>query len=170
MNKIELPKRKKIRLNEYDYGQAGAYFITICTYNRAQILSKIVGEGLCALPQINLTPIGEIVKQSIEYINNNYDNVLIDKYVIMPNHVHLIIHIQTGGHVDPTGGHGDPPLRVYDIIGRFKSFTDGKYNGRLWQRSFYDHIIRDENDYLDVCNYIDQNPLKWADDCYYTEE
>ncbi len=170
MNNNELPKRKQIRLSGFDYISGGAYFITICTHERKNILSNIVGEGLCALPTINLMPIGEVVKQSIEYINNNYDNVFVDKYVIMPNHVHLIIQIQTGGHGDPTGGHGDPPLRVYDIIGRFKSFTNSKYNSRLWQRSFYDHIIRDENDYLNVWNYIDTNALKWADDCYYQPE
>ena len=80
----------------------------------------------------------------------------------MPNHIHLIITKQTGGH-------GDPPLQVYDIIGRFKSFTDNKCSGTLWQRSFHDHIIRDEDDYLKIWNYIDTNPQKWHEDCFYTE-
>ena len=63
----------------------------------------------------------------------------------------------------------DPPLQVYDIIGRFKSFADNKYDGALWQRSFHDHIIRGERDYLEIWNYIDNNPQKWNDDCFYIE-
>jgi len=157
---MELPNRKTNRLKDYDYSTAGAYFTTICTQNHAQILSKIVGEGLCALPSTTLTPIGEIVKGSIDYINTKYNNILVDKYVIMPNHVHLILTMQTGGH-------RDPPLQIYDIIGRFKSYTDSKYNGTLWQRSFYDHVIRDDNDYLKIWNYIDTNPAKWQEDKYY---
>ncbi len=159
---MNLPKRKLTRLKNYDYSQNGYYFITICTRDKQKVLCNIVGEGLCALPSIDLTPIGETVKQAIEYINDNYDGVSVDKYVIMPNHVHLII-------VKQTGGHGDPPLQVYDIIGRFKSFTDSKYNAILWQRSFYDHIIRDESDYLKIWNYIDLNPQKWAEDKFYIE-
>ena len=159
---MNLPKRKPTRLKDYDYSSEGAYFITICSHKKRNILCDIVGEGLCALPSIKLTPIGEAVKQSIEYINNNYNNISVDKYVIMPNHIHLIIAIQTGGH-------GDPPLQVYDIIGRFKSFTDSKYDGILWQRSFHDHIIRGEEDYLKIWQYIDTNPQKWDEDCFFTE-
>ena len=159
---MDLPKRKPTRLKNYDYSSEGTYFITICTHNKQKILSDIVGEGLCALPSVKLTSIGKIVKKSIQYINNNYDNVWVEKYVIMPNHIHLIIQMQTGGH-------GDPPLQVYDIIGRFKSFTDSKYNGTLWQRSFHDHIIRNENDYKEIWDYIDTNPFKWLEDCFYIE-
>ena len=159
---MKLPNRKPTRLRNYDYSSEGAYFITICTHNKQKILCDIVGEGLCALPSIRLTEIGKIVERAIEYIDNNYEGVSVDKFVIMPNHIHLIIKNQTGGH-------GDPPLQVYDIIGRFKSFTDSKYNNKLWQRSFHDHIIRDEKDYLKIWNYIDTNPLKWADDCFYTQ-
>ncbi len=164
MEKI-LPNRKSNRFKNYDYSTEGAYFVTICTKDRAQILCDIVGEGLCALPSINLTPIGEIVRESIDYINN-YDNITIDKYVIMPNHIHMILI--------KSGGHGDPPLPIYDVIGRFKSYTDSKYKSRghgdpplLWQRSFYDHVIRDEKDYLKIWDYIDTNPARWQEDKYY---
>ena len=151
--KANLPQRKPTRLKHYDYNSDGAYFITICTHDKQKILCDIVGEGLCALPSVKLTPIGKIVEQSIEYISENYNNIRVDKYAIMPNHIHLVITKQTGGH-------GDPPLQVYDIIGRLKSFTNSHYNGTLWQRSFYDHIIRDQNDYLKIWNYIDSNPQK----------
>ena len=88
---MELPKRKPTRLKGYNYSTPGMYFITICTYNKQCILSKIVGEGLRALPQNILTPIGNEIEKSIKYINDNYIGVTIDKYVIMPNHIHLIV-------------------------------------------------------------------------------
>ena len=159
---MDLPKRKPTRLPRYDYSQNGYYFVTICTHNKQKILCDIVGEGLCALPSIQLTPIGETVDKSIKYIDQNYQNVFVDKFVIMPNHVHLIIKIGTGGR-------GDPPLQVYDIIGNLKSFTTHEYKNTLWQRSFHDHIIRDESDYTRIWNYIDLNPQKWKEDCFYTE-
>ncbi len=160
--KMDLPKRKQIRLKGYDYSTSGYYFVTICTNRKRKLLCDIVGEGLCALPSIKLTPIGKIVKQSIEYIDNNYDGISVNKFVIMPNHIHLILENQTGGH-------GDPPLQIYNIVGQFKSYTDNKYGGTLWQRSFHDHIIRGENDYLKIWNYIDTNEQKWAEDCYYSK-
>ncbi len=151
MNNTEFPKRKPNRMASYDYSSNGAYFITICTDNRKNILCKIVGEGLCALPQIELSPIGRIVDEAVKYINENYDGVTVDNYVIMPNHIHLLILFNYEDS-DKTGGHGDPPLRVYDIIGRFKSFTNNKFDGILWQRSFHDHVIRNEKDYRKYMN------------------
>ena len=158
---MELPKRKSTRLKNYDYSQNGYYFITICTHKKQKLLCDIVGEGLRALPTIKLTKIGEVVSHSIEYINS-YDSISIDKYIIMPNHVHLIIKIQAGGR-------GDPPLQLYDVIGRFKSFTNNKYDGTLWQRSFHDHIIRGERDYQKIWQYVDSNAQKWEQDCFYVK-
>ena len=80
----------------------------------------------------------------------------------MPNHIHLIIKKQTGGR-------RDPPLQIYNIIGDLKSFTTHKYGEKFWQRSFHDHIIRDEKDYLKIWNYIETNPQKWREDCFYAE-
>lgn len=156
----ELPKRKQNRLQNFDYNTNGAYFITICTHNKECILSNIVGEGLCALPKINLNPIGEEIEKSINYINDYYDNIKIVKHIIMPNHIHLLIEIN-----NQTGGHGDPPLQ--SIIGQLKSYTTNKYGKQLWQRSYYDHIIRNEEDYLNVWEYINNNPAKWTEDKYY---
>lgn len=158
--KTELIKRKPNRLKGFDYSTNGAYFVTICTKDRKCILSKIVGEGLCALPQNKLTPIGIEVEKSIKYINNNYNNILIDKYIIMPNHIHLIVVLNS-----KSGGRGNPPLQ--NVIGQFKSFTTKQYGKQLWQRSYHDHIIRDEKDYLNICEYINSNALKWKDDKYY---
>jgi len=157
---MELPKRKRTRLKDYDYSQNGAYFVTICTKDKEKLLSEIiVGEGLCALPQNKLSPIGKEIENCIKHINNNYDNVVIDKYVIMPNHIHLIVML------DDSGGHGNPPLQ--NIIGQLKSFTTNKYKKQLWQRSFHDHIIRGGKDYQEIWQYIDTNPVKWTEDCFY---
>ena len=155
---MSVQKRKSPRLKEYDYSLPGAYFVTVCTKEKKCLLSEIVGEGLCPLPENRLTPIGEEIKSSIRFINDNYPGVTIDRYVIMPNHIHLIVIIETGGD-------GTPPLQ--DIIGRLKSYTTGKYGAELWQRSYHDHIIRGEEDYQKIWNYIDENPLKWELDCFY---
>ena len=158
---MQLPKRKRTRLKEYDYSTPGAYFITICTHNRKCILSNIVGEGLCALPHNTLTPIGKEIEKSIQFIDDHYDGVSIDKYVIMPNHIHLIVVL------DGSGGHGNPPLQ--NIIGQFKSYTTHKFDDILWQRSYHDHIIRDKKDYQKIWEYIDTNVLRWEKDCFYND-
>ena len=155
-----MEKRKPTRLKEYDYSTPGAYFVTICTKDKKHILSNIaVGEGLCALPKNTLTQTGEIVEESLKYINENIDGITIDKYVIMPNHIHIIIVIEN------TGGHGGPPLQ--NIINRFKSYTTNRVGRIIWQRSFHDHIIRNREDYLSIWQYIEENPAKWQSDDYY---
>lgn len=160
--KMDLPKRKPTRLKGYDYSTTGAYFVTICTKNRAPILSSIfVGEGLCALPENHLSAIGYIVKESICYLQQHHAHIEIDNYVIMPNHIHLLLKIQN------TGGHGGPPLQ--NLIQQFKSYTTNQYGKALWQRSFHDHIIRGEADYLKIWNYIENNPAGWEKDCFYVE-
>ena len=89
--------RKIIRLKEYDYSRIGYYFITICTHNRAPILCNIICRGEHCSPKINLTKIGNVVKKYICAINEKYKNVIIDEYVIMPNHIHMILAIQEAG-------------------------------------------------------------------------
>ena len=153
--------RRPTRLPRFDYGSPGAYFVTICTHGRRCVLSRIsVGEGLCALPTVSLTKIGTAVEQAVAYINRTYAGVSVEKYVIMPNHVHLLVAIEA-----QEGGHRGPPLQ--QIIGRMKSYTTHQYGGVLWQRSFYDHVIRCERDYLEIWRYIDENPAKWAEDRFY---
>jgi len=166
---MRLPKRKNIRLKDYDYSQNGAYFVTVCTKDRKPLLSRIVvGDGLRAVPQTELTLIGIEIKNSIKYINDNIDGICISKYVIMPNHVHMILEI------NQAGGGGAPPLQ--NVVRRFKTYTAKAYveisnsaTATLWQRSFYEHIIRGEQDYNEIWGYIDTNPLKWAEDKYYDE-
>ena len=133
--------------------------VTLCTKDKKHILSDFVGEGLRTLPKIQLTSIGIIVNEAINYINKNYSYYCVENYVIMPNHIHLLISI--------TGGREDPPLRIYDVIGRLKSFTTKEYGSGLWQRSFYDHVVRNKQDYDEIYKYICENPMRWKDDKFH---
>ena len=163
-----LPRRKNIRLKDYDYSQSGFYFITICTKNREMLLSNVVGGGFHAAPDVQLTLVGQEIVKSIEFIDKHYSNVLIDKYIIMPNHIHLIIILQGS----KMGEVGNPAL--YKVVGQLKSYTNKRYNEinkmqnlGLWQRNYYEHIIRNEQEYREIWEYIEENPLKWEEDQYY---
>lgn len=165
---MELPKRKPNRLENYDYSQNGAYFLTICVRDRRPILSQIsVGAGL-APPAVRLLPCGEIAKEQLMALEERYPGVRIDQYVIMPNHIHILMSIRK------TGG-ASPAPTVSNVVGAFKSLTARACAKRvrtekLFQRSFYDHVIRDEADYEIKWRYIEENPLRWCDDELYAAE
>ena len=147
----------------------GACFVTICTQDRKCSLSHIaVGEGL-APPETRVTVIGKCVEEQIHALSRRYPSVTIDKHVIMPNHIHLIVTIRE----DPGGASPSPTL--YDVVRVLKSLTtrlSRKHLGDspLWQRSYYEHGIRGEADYRKIWEYIDNNPAKWAEDRYFAEE
>lgn len=162
---MNLPKRKPTRLKGYDYSSVGAYFVTICTQNRECIFGEIVGQGL-APAEIILSQYGIIAQKQLSELENRYKSIKIDKYVIMPNHIHLIILI-----TDTAGA--SPCPTISDIICSFKSLTtricnksDNKHR-KIFQTSFHDHIIRNEKDYQKIWEYVDSNPLKWKLDCFY---
>ena len=182
-----LPKRKPNRLENYDYAQNGAYFITICTQNRAQILSEIVGTGILARPKIKLYQYGIISAEQIKTMNDFYDYISVDKYIIMPNHIHLLISLNsangrsgtpvpTVGKWDLCCGQSGTPVPTFinnanseisKFVGTFKRLTNKKYGKNVWQNSFYDHVIRSEQDYRDIWEYIENNPAKWREDRFY---
>jgi len=171
--KDELPVRKRIRLQHYDYSNAGYYYVTICAKSRRHIFGKVVGTSVPARPQtdqytipyVELSQIGKYIDSAITYYNSN-DIVLFDKYVVMPNHVHMIIVIRS--KADDRGRR-----RIYaslqNIIRNLKSYVTKQVGFSPWQERFHDHVIRDEKDYLRRWQYIDNNPVKWAEDEYYTE-
>ena len=128
-------------------------------------MSSIVGRGALAPPEVVLKEPGLILNDFIQRIPVVYPGVFVDEYVIMPNHVHLLLRIAPGD-----GGAGAPRPTVPSIVGGLKSLTRRKVGYPLWQTSFYDHIIRDESDYLRIWNYIDTNPAKWPEDKYYNQE
>lgn len=158
-------KRKATRLKEYDYAQNGAYFITICTQNKQCILSDIIVGASIARPcEIQLTQIGIVVENSIKGIEKHYQNVFVENYVIMPNHIHMIIRI------DNSGGRAMLAPTISRIIQQFKGYVTKQIGKSIWQKLFYDHIIRDEDDYIIKIQYIENNPSKWFEDKYYTKK
>ena len=162
---MDLPKRKPTRLKGYDYSTPGAYFITICTKDRKELLSKIiVGDDEGIVPQNNLSKIGLICERYINNINIKYENVTVDKYVIMPNHIHLIIFLHG------TMKASSPTKNIETIIRSFKTMVTKEIGNSIWQRSYHDHIIRGEKDYQKIWEYIDTNPTKWELDCFYNDE
>jgi REP element-mobilizing transposase RayT len=163
----ELPVRKKIRLDGYDYSSAGYYFVTICVKDRHEILGR-VGSGFHARPQVELTDIGLEIQKSIEYVSADTQTIEIPKYIIMPNHVHLIVVLKTVGHGSPT---------LQSVVGRIKSYTAKRWSEMcgekyqtFWQSRFHDRIIRNEEEYRVRWQYIDNNPAKWAEDDYFVKK
>ena len=180
---MELPQRKPNRLPDYDYSSPGAYFITICTKDRKPILSRIVGGGAHDAPYPQFTEAGQIVHRYI-LSGNRIAGVTVDKFVIMPNHIHLILLVDDtavgGASKAPpptkdvaTGGPSKAPAPTNAVIPHFvstlKRFCHRDLGQKIFQRSFHDHVIRDEQDYLKIWNYIDGNPSKWEEDCFYTK-
>ena len=164
----EFKERKTNRLSNYDYSQNGAYFITICTKDMKCTLSKIVGDGVLDVPQVKLTNYGKIINDRIIEMNSIYKNVNVERYVIMPNHIHLLIMIDNYNEdiTEVNGTSRTPsPTRQNSIISNFistlKRYTNKQIGYNIWQRSFHDHIIRNEEDFLTRWQYIDENPKKW---------
>ena len=164
MENKKLPKRKRTRLNGYDYSNAGSYFITICSKDKKPIFSRIVGVGDLDDPRVFLYRYGEIIKNNIEYMNNVYDYIEIDNYVIMPNHIHILISVYADGM-------SRSPSPTNEVIPTFvrtlKRFVNKEAGENIFQRSYNDHIIRDERDYLARWKYIENNPIKWELDELY---
>ena len=167
----ELPSRKHPRLRDYDYSRNGVYFLTICTRNRAPILSEIVGRGL-APAEVRLLTAGRIAAEEMENLPKRFPRVRIEASVIMPNHIHLLLSLRAAGASPrPTDG---KDFGIMDVMRVFKSLTTRRWNqwngtqGRpLWQTSYHDHIIRDDNDFLNHWSYLNNNPARWAEDEYY---
>lgn len=169
---MDLTQRKATRLQEYDYSQKGYYFVTICAKDQQKLFGEIVGDGVYDIPQVKLSGIGEIVNKYIRQLDTQYNNVCIDKYIVMPNHIHLIVKISTAQKDGNTlCGTSQAPSPTNAILPRFislyKRYCNREYGENLFQRSFHDHIIRNEADYQRIWNYIDTNPTKWKEDCFY---
>ena len=171
---MDRPERKPIRLKSWDYSAPGAYFVTICTREKRCILSRIarpsvgdVGAGVLDGPRVRLSAIGRIVDKTIQSMNNHYDPVSFDRYVIMPNHIPLLIRITgDGSSRTPTPTNAIIPA----CISTLKRMTNQLCGEKLWQRSYYDHIIRNEDDYRHIAEYIEANPTRWTDDRFYIDE
>ena len=158
---MELPKRKNTRLKDYDYSQNGAYFITICTQDKKHLLGEIVGEenldepsvgANCVRPQLSSSE--QMVENEIATLSKIYEGVAVDKFVIMPNHIHMILVI------DCEGGRTQFVPTTSRIVKQFKGIITKQIGTSIWQRSYHDHIIRNENEYQEIWQYIDGNPAR----------
>lgn len=161
------------RLPGHDYSQPGAYFVTICAADRQCIYGEIV-DG-----QMSLNRNGMVVAKQWVGLASHYANMSIDEFVIMPNHIHGIIFLTEGS--PPSVGAGFQPAdgsrpakpqhALPEIIRGFKTYSSLEINrlrrtpGQpVWQRNYYEHVVRTENDLAVIKKYIVENPLKWADD------
>ena len=155
---MDLPKRKNNRLNNFDYGQNGMYFITICTQNRRKILCDIVGDGALDVPKIKLSEIGEIAEKYI-LSTNNIPEIIVEKYVIMPDHIHLLLWVRD---INGTSKAPSPTNNLIShSISTLKRFINKDVGYNIFQRSYYDHVIRNQHDYDETWKYIDNNPINW---------
>ncbi|MCL1874936.1 MAG: hypothetical protein FWF87_01600 [Synergistaceae bacterium] len=164
---IEYTKRKPNRYKDFDYSQDGAYFVTICAKDRKEIFASIeIGEVSCSL---RLTRVGEIIENEILLLSQVYDEVCVDCSVIMPNHVHMLIGIYGDWRYDVNGRLQAAPT-VSRMIGQWKRAISIKVGYSVWQKSFHDHIIRNNYDYQQIAEYIEYNPERWTEDCLYNGE
>ena len=195
------PKRKPTRLKTFDYSTAAAYFLTICTSERREILSEIVGDDVLGVPgkpshnvgddvlgvpgkpsrnvgddvlgvpkppivpgNVKLLPYGEIANKYIIQLNDFYENIHVDTYVIMPNHVHILLWIGKNG-TPRTSSPTRQTSTVSHFVSTFKRFCNKEYGTNIWQRGFYDHVVRCGEDCDEIKRYIYENPINW----YYDE-
>ena len=184
--------RKSIRLKGYDYSQAGLYFITICVQNREYLFGKIENA------KMELNDAGRMVATEWFKLTSRYDNIKLHEFIVMPNHFHAILEIvgatlvvaqnNTVAQNNADMGNGQPQevaptnkKTIGNMVGAFQSIATVQYirgvknsgwepfNGKLWQRNYYEHIIRNEKSHQNISEYIINNPAKWANDKSYTK-
>jgi putative transposase len=178
--------RRSLRLQGYDYAQAGAYFVTVCTQDRACLLGNTMDE------EVRLSDAGSMVQAVWDELSDHYPGAETDAFVVMPNHIHGIIVLVGSGTVVGVGpcaypDHNQTPKRIgqprgvaptglslSDMVHRFKTLTTKRYadgvkecgwppfRARLWQRNYYEHVIRNERELDKIREYIATNPLRWA--------
>lgn len=180
-----LPNRKSTRLKDYDYSSNGIYFLTICVSGMKRVLSTIVGGDDPGAPLNILSDYGEIADRNIRFMNEKYTGIEVIRYVIMPNHIHLLIGVYDSAkdEIEKAGYDGKrnsvspgslrssaPTNKVSNFVAAFKKFTAKEIGTNIWQRGFHDHIIRDDSDFQTRWQYIEENPRKWliGKDEYYS--
>ena len=150
--------RKSPRIPDYDYSNSGYYFVTICTHDKKSIFGK---------PD-KLNQYGKITWHDLSSLEKHCSNVKVDIFAVMPNHIHAIIVI------DHQDGSTDG-VNLNTIVGQYKSGVTRKIREicpdlSVWQRSYHDHIIRNEKQYQKIWEYIHTNPLRWMEDCFYVKD
>ena len=151
--------RKQVRLANYDYSLPGGYYITICTHERKQLLSEVICVNEKAGPFVKLSEIGQIADEVLHEMSEQ-QGMRPDAWVIMPDHIHIIV-LKDAAFADTLG----------QFVGKFKSIVSNQWlkqcksrgvqMGRIWQRNYYDHILRNEADYIEKAMYMEGNPARW---------
>ena len=174
-----LPARKHPRMKTHDYSRIGSYFITICAKDGHEMLGRVVSVGRDAhiAPHVQLTEYGIIADKYIKRINAPRRGLHLDNYVVMPNHLHMIIVVKS------TENNAEVPCQngamwtsrptnavIPRIVRSYKTMVTKEIGFSLWQASYYDHIIRNESEHRHISHYIDENPIKWHEDRYYVRE
>ena len=161
---MELPKRKNTRLKNYDYTLSGAYFITICTKDRKMLFAPVGADSISA----------RMVERTFLETIRQYDGVDSPIYVVMPNHFHAIITVSRADMESaPTVSEIVQSFKRYSTVEYVKMVKDGilpPFDKQIWQRSFYDHVIRNRDDFEQTAKYIYENPMRWYDDELYSDE
>lgn len=157
---INLRARKTNRLKHYDYSQNGAYFITVCVKDMHEMLWNVGARIARPQDAAPLSEYGAVVDNAIREIPKHYPCISIDKYVVMPNHIHMIIMLSNDGRAmrAPT---------IANVINQMKGYATKQIGFSLWQKLFHDHIIRDEKEYRKIWGYINANPMNWEKDCFF---
>ncbi|MFH2035979.1 MAG: transposase [Candidatus Zixiibacteriota bacterium] len=167
--------RRSIRLKDYDYSNGGAYFITICAYRKQCIFGEIIDS------EMELNEVGKMVKMELLDTQKRFNVMELDHYTIMPNHIHCIVFIVGATlEVARMRAGSSPAPTIGNIVGAFKSITTNNYfkyinkqkllsPPKLWQRNYYERVIRNENELYDIRQYIQNNPIQWNIDEYYSK-
>ena len=141
------PRRKSNRLEGYDYASCGCYFITFCTKEKACVLWN--REQGC------LSGWGSVTENTILEIPQHYSGIKVEHYVVMPNHVHLLLLLENDAVGIPT------------VINQLKGAITKRIGTPIWQKLYHDRIVRNDTEYTKIWNYIEMNPMKWELDCFY---
>ena len=147
------PIRKNPRLKDFDYSSHNYYFVTICACNKICLFGS----------PTKLSPAGNIAADCLQQIESHFPGILVDKWIVMPNHIHAIVSMPGSGTTLST------------VVGQYKAAVTKKIHILhsdicVWQPSFHDHVIRNQTDYERIWAYIDTNPARWMDDCFYTPQ
>ncbi len=164
-----MSERKQLRLKNYEYSAAGYYFVTICVQDRVRLFGEIINNEMI------LNETGEILKFTWFDLVNHNANIILDHFVIMPNHIHGIIQIVGAGSEPafmPNGAGLEPaPTTLAEIVRQFKTFSSKRINKlcntpgtKIWQRNYYERVIRNEKELNNIRQYIQDNPINWEFD------
>jgi len=162
---MDLPKRKRTRLENFDYNTAGVYFLTLCAKERALLFGRVETDECGENAVVCLSPIGEIAERYIRMMGGT-EYARMEKYVIMPNHIHLLVYAQGEEHEKSSAANAAVPK----LVSGFKRLVNRAAGQDVFQRSYFDHIVRGDEDYRMIWQYIEQNPAKWREDRFWMGE